>query len=594
MNKFILSELASKFILAEKYILTEATAEEKNKAKEAYLKAKDAFNKIYPNAKTFLEEANGSKELTTDEKFINEIKPLEKEIAAGTITDVLDLKNKGKEYIDKVSAKLDKIPNFEEKYPQIDQLVFDIKNLIEKGKDEDIKGRLGSEVEKLGATVDEVFGSSEKADADKTVSENALKNLNNINDFDISAALEAMDNGDEKDELANAVYGELGNITTILTDITKTITDAVGKKDTSDAALAALNDALTDAYDKLKENKKAASLADLSNKNKSAEESEDAAHLIDLLKAAKNDPKAFEAALMSILKLAFGSNDDLINAILKLNVDGAIADEIIHYGPDAKQNPFLYFLDKNQDLLKNGSITPEKYKIIHNAFVKGNASGVFGDADLRGTGRFGNSDIIFSGSLYDYGPDDITKYFNLREQVINLFNGSTKFSNDLLAEKYQNNIKNFFADLMYEGGDLFNPKGSAAGPSANRQLKGLKAIEDELKNCFDEEALKNSKPKGTTAVNEKVVKSWIESLGGDKRKVGQLIIYLATRFVSASSAKAVQELLDKYAETRKVPLDAANIVPLSTTIGKPDITDKNLADVIKQIAEAAGLEGAGA
>jgi len=589
MTKFKLKEY-SRFMLSEKFILNEAKytkADIQNIISE-YTKANQDFKNIYSSIEEKIKsELAKAEEATATDKDVEELNELADNITSGNITNITDVKAKTNQYLTKLDARLKATPGYdEEKTPNIAKVINKLNSYANEAsrgakEDEETEDRIINLIKELTPLLNNIFA---KDTSKNTLLQQIIDNLTVLNNTNLDGFIK---------QLKSDAVEEFIKIKDAFTGITQYLTELNAKETITDEDITALNTAAADAAKTVTDNiERIKSILELRDDAKAAKQDADENHLVDLLRDTQSDPAAFKEALISILNIAFKDDQALVEAALKLNGDGAIAEEILHLGALPTKNPFLYFIYTNKQLITGGSIDAKKYAVLHNRYIQSNANDIFAAADLRGTGQLKNSDVIFSESFYQSGTSNMEKYLDIREQVMKLFDNNTPFKNQIVGKKYAGKIENFFSDLVYTSGKLFDKAQGSTGSSLTKTVKDIAQISNDLKRCFDEDALKSTAATAVISVDKKIVTQWASQLGNNKDRLAKLILFIATKYLSANGdAKAVQDTINKYEEIKGKSLEAGDIVPFTNLVGKADITDKNIVNIIELIASAGEFVG---
>ena len=578
----------SKFILAEKFILNEAKYSKADIQQiiTDYVKVNQDFKNIYQTLKDKINNKLQAAEAASAEtKEITELKKLADTITSGNITNITDIKAKTNQYLADLATQLATVSGYDEtKHPNIAKVINKLKSYATEPsrgakEDEETETRIINLIKELTPLIASIFA---KDTSKNSLLKDIITNLDSINNVNLDEITKKLDNKtiEEFIKIKDSFDTLVPDLTTLSTKDTFTDDEFTDLNTKLSSAVTIINDNVDRIY----------SLLDLKADAKAASEDAGENTLVQLLKDSQGDQKAFRATLESILNIAFNNDEDLVKAALKLNSDGAIVEEIFHLGATPNKNPFLYFIFSNKALIMQNIIDPKKYAVLHNRYIKSNADGIFTGDDLCKRGHFKDIDIIFSSSFYQASNSEMEKYLNLREQILKLYDKNTPFKNKIVAEKYQNNITAFFNDLMYTTGKLFDKVTSNMGNPLNKAVQSTSQIESDLKRCFDEDALKNTAVKATISVNSAIVTQWLDQLKHDKDKIAKLILFIAAGHLgTGNKAKEVKDLLNIYSDLKGKAIVASDIVPFTNLVGKADINEQNIIEIIKLIASLGQL-----
>ena len=584
--KYILKEYP-KFILAEKFILTEArySKNEMQGIKAEYETVLQDFIKVSDEAKEKINSLVNNAPATADDDILDLLK-LADTITSGNVTSTTDIKTKAKQYVTNLDKKLKSTPGYNEsKHPAIAKAINSLNKFANEPnktaiKDEADEARIIHLVKETVPIIRDIMPLATKIVANDKLVKEKLKTITD----NLTKLVPAKE--DIPAKINNNNIKVLLDIENILENVSQSLSSFNAKDDINEEDISSLETALTKAINNKESAKKAASDATKLSANKKIDaiyKADD--ELVQLLKDAQNDPAAFREALKSILNMAFNNDSQLVKKALELNSDGAITEEILYLGATPKVNPFLAFIANNRALILDSDINSKKYAVLHNRYIRENKETFTGE-DLRGIGVLSKCDLIFSKSFYDVDTDTMDEYLDWRAWVLK--NKNRKFVNTALADKYSNDTAKFFNDLFYKEGQLFSKQSLPITYSLNRELKSLTQIMYNIDQCFGDDVTKpNSKQ--AISVDDKLISGWIDQLGRNKDKIAKLILAIKLKAATKKAAEIAKNLMKNYSECQNVAISDEESDQFTNLLNNIEIKEQNVKDIITSVASLGKL-----
>jgi hypothetical protein len=252
-------------------------------------------------------------------------------------------------------------------------------------------------------------------------------------------------------------------------------------------------------------------------------------------------------------------------------------------GFDANENPFIYFLKNNKNLLK--VLNAFSYGALHNAFVRDYVT----DAMLRGKGALGTDNVIFSPSLYSDHYDDLLEYLHLQSEALNYLK-TKKFITATLAQRYTDKPNDFIIDLFYAPGNTLAVERQAG--NIKGKLKSLLQIRKELEGCFDISLEAQAKDDQKEKLTNSALQAILTKLNRNKTDAIALIRYVYEKLRDANNVDSLQKIISKYPEIASADINESDIKRvgglISNYIIKPG---KEFEDFVSAIAKDIGIKG---
>ena len=595
--KFKLNEkyiLAEKRHLIERYILTEADSGLKQQFQNILTEISNKYKNVIANFDKLLalkSESSKLKTLETDvQKELTKIpmsisltrdkneKKLRKELA--NLSAAANIaKGKIKSYLEAVKQYINSSGLTGEKSSSI---IKNIDGTIQLANDENISAG------DYNALKNSINNLKNNITTLKNNINTIINTFNNYFDFDIEPII--------KTNLEKAFNALKGNIDLIKN---KNENGHYPLDNTSDSDLKTIIDRLTTISENLDDTKilnidveqyfddSIEALKDINNEvnllasNKAVRRSNgNRPNWLEKMKFAGNDIEARKAVYEEYLTTVWG---DLAEDIKRISVGekNIFFAQCQHFGFYPEENPFIFFLKQNPQLLKN--MDQFGYAYLNDAYVDGKIT----DNDLKGTGELKKSNIIFGQDLYTKSRSDFNEYLYLQKQVVDTFK-KTKLANPIVASRYDQTtgtaLEQFNIDIFFEPGNIL-AENEKHGNISNH-LKLLTVIPQEIEQAF-----------GLTIEKEPAAKDvditeMLNALHNDKNEVIQAILYLFST-KAGDNASAVRTKLEIYPElmnTQFNPLDANLISRLYRLFSAYNITKDNIVNVLTGLADGVKLE----
>ena len=304
---------------------------------------------------------------------------------------------------------------------------------------------------------------------------------------------------------------------------------------------------------------------------------------LEKMKLTGGDPEARKAVYDEYLTTVWG---DLAEDIRHISVGekNIFFSQCQHFGFYPEENPFIFFLKQNPQLLK--SMNQFGYAYLNDAYV----DNMITDDDLKGIGILKKSNIIFGADLYTKSQSDFDDYLYLQKQLVSTFK-KTKLVNPIVATRYDQTtdtaLEQFNVDVFFEPGNTL-AENERHGNMSNH-LKLLKVINQEIEQAFGLTIKKETKTKN---VDPEEIKKILNMLNNDKDEVIQAILYLFSA-KAGDTAATVRTELEAYPEIMQASfdsLDADLISKFYRLFSTYNITKDNIADILTSLADGVKLE----
>ena len=274
-----------------------------------------------------------------------------------------------------------------------------------------------------------------------------------------------------------------------------------------------------------------------------------------------------------------------VEQIRKINTGtNAIASECLEMGFDENDNPFIYFLKHNKNLLP--VMNQFSYGALHNAFARGYIAG----EDLRGKGALGTSSVIFSPSLYRDHYDDLLEYLRLQSEALRLFK-TKDFITDALKKRYTNGA-DFVIDLFYSPGDALAVKRKTG--SVKNGLKSLLQIRRELEGCFNTSINAGNGDDAKERLTDSALKALVAKLKGNRDDSIAAVLYAYQKIRTQDNIRRLNAILDRYPEIVNSNLGIKSVAAIDRVGGLIDgyeLKPTDFQGFVKAVADAAGIRG---
>ena len=275
------------------------------------------------------------------------------------------------------------------------------------------------------------------------------------------------------------------------------------------------------------------------------------------------------------------------------NLGQAFIQEVLELGFDKKTNPFIDFLSKTIESL---NLTNQTYTVLHNNYVKD----IITDNDLRGTGILGTYNLIFTLDLYKNNSAVIDNFLSYQAAILEFFAQNKEFKNILIKTKYQNNLIDFHTDVFYTPGEPTSQlKKRIAGEAKHigglnlGKLKAQRLVYNELSICFSDSKKLTTKEQTKMEIKQGQIQEILNKLNNDKTFIKEAIIYLLTTYLPSNiSSVEIEKILTDYDIDPLFSINIRNIPEYLQIFKKYNITDKNILQIIKELAEKANLNKA--
>ncbi len=252
-------------------------------------------------------------------------------------------------------------------------------------------------------------------------------------------------------------------------------------------------------------------------------------------------------------------------------------------GFDANENPFIYFLKNNKNLLK--ALNAFSYGALHNAFVRDYVT----DAMLRGRGTLGTDNIIFSQSLYSDHYEDLLEYLRLQSAALKCLKNN-KFITATLAKRYAGKPNDFIIDLLYSPGNTLaieKQPGNIKGT-----LKSPLQIRKELEGCFNISLEAQAKDDKKEKLTDSALQVILTKLNKNKDDAIALIRYIYEKLRNANNVSSLQKIISKYPEIASASINESDIMRVGNLITNYNIKPgKEFGDLVDAIAKNVGIKG---
>lgn len=559
--KFKLNEkyiLAEKRHLIERYILTEADEGLRQQFQNILTEISNKYKNIIATFDKLLAlKSESSKLKTLETDMLKEL--------ANTSGDTNIARGKIKSYLEAIKQYINSSGLTGEKSNNI---LKNIDDNIQLAADENISADNYNTLRNNLNAIISAFGNDFDFDIEATIKTNLEKAFN---DLKRNVDLIKNKNEDGHYPLDNTSDSDLKTIIGRLTTISEDLDDPkilnIDVTQYFDDSLEALKD-INNEVNLLASNK----AVRRSNGNRP--------NWLEKMKFAGSDLEARKAVYEEYLTTVWG---DLAEDIKRISVGekNIFFAQCQHFGFYPEENPFIFFLKQNPQLLKN--MDQFGYAYLNDAYVDGKIT----DNDLKGTGELKKSNIIFGQDLYTKSRSDFNEYLYLQKQVVNTFK-KTKLANPIVASRYDQTtgtaLEQFNIDIFFEPGNIL-AENEKHGNISNH-LKLLTVIPQEIEQAF---GLTIEKEPATKDVD---ITEMLNALHNDKNEVIQAILYLFST-KAGDNASAVRTKLEIYPEimnTQFNPLDANLISKLYRLFSTYNITKDNIANVLTGLADGVKLE----
>lgn len=559
--KFKLNEkyiLAEKRHLIERYILTEADEGLRQQFQNILTEISNKYKNVIANFDKLLAlNSESSKLKTLETDMLKEL--------ANTSGDTNIARGKIKSYLEAIKQYINSSGLTGEKSNNI---LKNIDDNIQLAADENISADNYNTLRNNLNAIISAFGNDFDFDIEATIKTNLEKAFN---DLKRNVDLIKNKNEDGHYPLDNTSDSDLktiiGRLTTISEDLDDTKILNIDVTQYFDDSLEALKD-INNEVNLLASNK----AVRRSNGNRP--------NWLEKMKFAGSDIEARKAVYEEYLTTVWG---DLAEDIKRISVGekNIFFAQCQYFGFYPEENPFIFFLKQNPQLLKN--MDQFGYAYLNDAYVDGKIT----DNDLKGTGELKKSNIIFGQDLYTKSRSDFNEYLYLQKQVVNTFK-KTKLANPIVASRYDQTtgtaLEQFNIDIFFEPGNIL-AENEKHGNISNH-LKLLTVIPQEIEQAF---GLTIEKEPATKDVD---IAEMLNALHNDKNEVIQAILYLFST-KAGDNASAVRTKLEIYPEimnTQFNPLDANLISKLYRLFSTYNITKDNIANVLTGLADGVKLE----
>lgn len=559
--KFKLNEkyiLAEKRHLIERYILTEADEGLRQQFQNILTEISNKYKNVIANFDKLLAlKSESSKLKTLETDMLKEL--------ANTSGDTNIARGKIKSYLEAIKQYINSSGLTGEKSNNI---LKNIDDNIQLAADENISADNYNTLRNNLNAIISAFGNDFDFDIEATIKTNLEKAFN---DLKRNVDLIKNKNEDGHYPLDNTSDSDLKTIIGRLTTISEDLDDPkilnIDVTQYFDDSLEALKD-INNEVNLLASNK----AVRRSNGNRP--------NWLEKMKFAGSDLEARKAVYEEYLTTVWG---DLAEDIKRISVGekNIFFAQCQHFGFYPEENPFIFFLKQNPQLLKN--MDQFGYAYLNDAYVDGKIT----DNDLKGTGELKKSNIIFGQDLYTKSRSDFNEYLYLQKQVVNTFK-KTKLANPIVASRYDQTtgtaLEQFNIDIFFEPGNIL-AENEKHGNISNH-LKLLTVIPQEIEQAF---GLTIEKEPATKDVD---IAEMLNALHNDKNEVIQAILYLFST-KAGDNASAVRTKLEIYPEimnTQFNPLDANLISKLYRLFSAYNITKDNIANVLTGLADGVKLE----
>lgn len=293
-------------------------------------------------------------------------------------------------------------------------------------------------------------------------------------------------------------------------------------------------------------------------------------------------PEEKEKVWLEFYATTFGKEN--VDQIRKLNQGtGAFTSECLEMGFDANENPFIYFLKNNKNLLK--LLNAFSYGALHNAFVRDYVT----DAMLRGKGTLSTDNVIFSKSLYSDHYDDLLEYLRLQSEALNYLKNKT-FITATLTKRYTDKPNDFIIDLFYAPGNTLAVERQAG--NIKGKLKSLLQIRKELEGCFGISVEAQAKANQKEKLTDSALQVILTKLNKNKTDAIALIRYAYEKLRDANNVSSLQKIISEYPEIASADINESDIKRVGGLIANYVIRPgKEFSDFVNAIAKDVGIKG---
>lgn len=588
--KFVLTE---KYTLRERFILTEAD--------DNFAKALSAFGADYEKSAQTLQELREKLSMLTDEstaytntQLLNKIEQVNKNVSANALGDIEILKSSVREAIEAAKSWLESVLDKTKKNATVAKEFPQLNNIIDRLGDYTVPGKnasardLDTDEKNIKAHWKDFYGriapllSVSPTANSKEISE-LIENLDEIIASETLRDLNSLANA----KIKNKALIEL--IKKLISDYDALKTTAKDLSDKFDSDSTSLNASdFENAIEKEKavladihavEDGKTMNAAGKLAKKGSRSDTDDWRAELDLAETREEKQRVW----LRFYEKTFGK--ERVSQIRKINADtNAFASECLELGFSTNENPFIYFLQANKDIL--AVLDQFSYGSLHNAFARGYIS----SDDLRNKGTLGTSNVIFNRSLYRDHYKDILEYLGLQSEALHYFK-SGEFITDTLKNRYRSDI-DFITDLFYKPGDTLAVSKKAG--NIKNDLKPLLQIRKELEGCFNVSVGAGGQTNAQERLTDSALRALTAKLKGDRNDSIASVLYAYQKMRRPDNVRQLNAILDKYPEIANSNLgvrSAPAIERIGNLIDAYSMKTSDFQPFVDAVAKAAGIKG---